>query len=185
MFNSINDWAPVFDADRRAVTPSKGLSALKNVGAQLNAYGLHANDVLTFPDGMTADNIEIGIQAPRREGQRPSFLVPCLINGVQTYINPMFFLRNKRENDRNAPVYPNWAKLGDAEAVVKQLLKQGGIVAGAEMQVPMADFEQDGSAKYVPRVDAAGNKVLKADGSIDMVRATVNRPYPELPDPVQ
>jgi len=181
MNNKIS-WAPVFDADRRAVE-RVGFDALQNVGAQLNSYGLHAGDRLTFAPGTTVENIEIAKQAPRREGQRSTLLVACFINGAKTWINPMFFLRNKRENNQNSPIYPEWAKLGDAAAVVSQLIKQGGVTAGEEMQVPMAAFEQDGSAKYVPKVDENGNPIVGADGAIETVRDTVNRPYPVLPNP--
>ena len=181
MNNKIS-WAPVFDADRRAVE-RVGFDALNNVGAQLNAYGLHPGDTLTFPAGTTVENIEIAKQAPRREGQRSTLLVACLINGEKTWINPMFFLRNKRENNQNAPIYPEWAKLGDAAAVVSQLIKQGGIKAGEEMTVKMAAFEQDGSAKFVPKVDEAGNPIIGADGAIVTVRDTVDRVYPVLPNP--
>ena len=177
------DWAPVFDADRRPVE-RVGFDALNNVGAQLNAYGLHANETLTFEPGTTVENIQVAKQAPRREGQRFTLLVACLINGAKTWINPMFFLRTKRVNNQNVPIYPEWAKLGDAAGVVSQLIKQGGITAGEDVMVPMAAFEQDGSAKYVPKVDEAGNKIVKEDGSYELIRDTNDRPYPILPNPV-
>jgi hypothetical protein len=173
-------WAPVFDADRRKVTFGTDLSVLENVGAQLNAYGLHPGDVLTFPE-----NIEVGTQEPRREGQRPTYLVSVIVNGVKTWLNPMFFLRNKRENGTNSPIYPKWAALGDAKAVVTQLIAQGGIKAGKNtLDVQIADFNADGTAKMVPQLNEKGEVMTNADGSAIFVRAT--RPannYPELPDP--
>jgi hypothetical protein len=177
--NGKNAWAPVFDADRRAVSFGTDLSVLENVGAQLNAYGLHEGDTLTFPEDIT-----IGTQAPRREGQRPTYLVSCFINGVKTWLNPMFFLRNKRENGTNTPIYPKWAALGDAKAVVAQLIAQGGLKAGKLFKVQMADFNADGSAKMVPQLNDKGEVVVNADGSIVNVRATRSADYPTIPDPV-
>lgn len=184
MFTSISDWAPIAGADQRKVTPSKGLGALKNVGTPMTGYGLMGHDKMTFPKGLTAENIEIGTMEPQRAGNRPSHLAPCIINGVQTFINPMFFFRQKRENNRNVPVYPAWVKLGDAERVMAQLLKQGGIEAGDEFEVQVADFEQDGSAKYIPETDENGNQILNPDGSVKRVRATRPQNFPTLPDPV-
>ena len=175
-----SSWAPVFDADRRDVHFSNDLSVLENVGAQLNAYGLHAGDTLTFPETIT-----IGTQDPRREGQRPTYLVSVIINGVKTWLNPMFFLRNKREDGKNSPIYPKWAELGDAKAVITQLIAQGGIKVGKKMlDIQVADFNADGTAKMVPQLNEKGEVVTNADGSAVFVRAT--RPatnYPELPDP--
>lgn len=182
--NYSSNWAPVFDADTRPVAKAS-FSDLANVGAQLNTYGLHAKEKLTFDKGVTVETVEIIKQAPRNANSRPSYLVACYINGAKTWINPMFFLRNKREDGKNVPVYPKWAALGDAQAVIAQLIKQGGITAGEEMQVPMADFERDGSAKYVPVLDENGQPKLKSDGSVETVRATILRPYPALPDPIQ
>lgn len=172
-------WAPVFDADRRPVTFTNDLSVLENVGAQLNAYGLHENETLTFPE-----DVQIGIQSPRREGQRPSYLVSCYIDGKKSYINPMFFLRNKRENGANTPIYPKWAALGDAKAVVAQLVKQKTLKAGKNIDVMIADFNADGSAKMIPQLNDKGEVVVNADGSVVNVRATRKATYPELPDPV-
>lgn len=180
--NSANEWAPVFAADTRPVNPAK-FSDLANVGAQLNTYGLHAGEKLTFEKGTTIENISVFKQEPRNKGQRPAYLIPCYINGAKTWINPMFFLRNKRVNNQNVPVYPEWVALGDAQAVVKQLIEQGGITAGEEMQVPMADFETDGSPKYIEEKNANGDVMLNDDGSVRMIRATVMRSYPVLPAP--
>ena len=174
-----NAWAPVFDADRRAVKFTDDLSVLQNVGAQLNAYGLHENDVLTFPE-----TIQIGIQDPRREGQRPSYLVACYVNGQKTYINPMFFLRNKRENGQNVPIYPTWAALGDAKAVITKLIEMKTLKAGKNMKIQMADFNADGSAKMVPQLNEKGEVVVNADGSVVNVRATRTAEYPSIPDPI-
>lgn len=171
-------WAPVFDADRRKVQFTDDLSVLENVGAQLNSYGLHENDELSFPE-----KVQIGIQEPRREGQRPSYLVSCFVNGQKTYINPMFFLRNKRENGVNTPIYPKWAALGDAKAVIAKLLEMKSLKAGKNMKVQMADFNADGSAKMVPQLNDKGEVVVNADGSVVNVRATRPADYPELPDP--
>lgn len=174
-----NAWAPVFDADRRKVQFTDDLSVLENVGAQLNAYGLHENDVLTFPE-----KIQIGIQDPRRENQRPSYLVSCYVNGQKTYINPMFFLRNKREDGHNVPIYPKWAALGDAKAVIAKLIEMKTLKAGKNMRVQMADFNADGSAKMIPQLNEKGEVVVNNDGSVVNVRATRTAEYPSIPDPI-
>lgn len=183
--NSENTWAPIFGADTRTAKKSSSES-LRNVGAPATGYGLHCGDKLTFEKGATIDTIEVWDQDPIRTGQRQTHLVACYIQGVKTWLNPMFFLRNKRVNGRNEPLYPNWAKLGDAYSVVNQLIKQGGLTVGdKEFEAPMAAFDQtDGSAKYVAKVDEKGNKIVKEDGSYDMVRATEPRKFPVLPDPV-
>ena len=97
----------------------------------------------------------------------------------------MFFLRNKRVNGKNEPLYPEWARLGDAYAVVDQLIKQGGLTVGNKtFMAPMAAFDQtDGTPKYVAKVDDKGQKIVKEDGSYDMVRATEEREFPVLPNP--
>lgn len=176
MNNTVN-WAPVFDADRRPIEQAS-INDLKNVGAQIQSYGLAENDVLTFEEGTTVDNVGIVRQAPRNSGNRPSYLVACLINGQKTWINPMFFLRNKRENNRNSPIYPEWAALGDAEKVVEQLVKQGGIKAGKNFETTVAAFNSDGSAKMIPSIVATDG------GQSTLVRAVEKRNFPKLPAPV-
>lgn len=182
--NSENTWAPIFGADTRAAKKSNSAS-LRNVGAPATGYGLHPGDKLTFEKGATIDTIEVWDQDPIRAGQRQTHLVACYIHGVKTWLNPMFFLRNKRVNGKNEPVYPEWARLGDAYAVVDQLIKQGGLTVGTKtFMAPMPAFDNtDGTPKYVAKVDEKGNKVVKEDGSYDMVRATEEREFPVLPNP--
>lgn len=181
--NSENTWAPIFGADTRAAKKSNSAS-LRNVGAPATGYGLHPGDKLTFDKGTTIDNIEVWDQDPIRTGQRQTHLVACYIQGVKTWLNPMFFLRNQRKDGKNVPLYPEWARLGDAYAVVDQLIKQNGLTVPNEtFTAPMAAFEQDGTAKYLPKVNEKGEKIVKNDGSYELVRATENREFPVLPNP--
>ena len=145
----------------------------------MNAYGLHEDEELTFPE-----EIVIATQEPRREGQRPTHLVSCLINGAKTWINPMFFLRTKREDGVTSPIYPKWAALGDAKAVISSLVSMKKLKAGKNFKVQVADFNADGSAKMIPQLNEKGEVVVNADGSVINVRATTTREYPAIPDPV-
>jgi hypothetical protein len=183
--NSEITWAPIFGADTRTAKKSNSAS-LRNVGAPATGYGLHAGDKLTFEKGTTIDNIEVVDQDPIRSGQRQTHLVACYIQGVKTWFNPMFLLRNKRVDGRNEPLYPEWARLGDAYAVVEQLIRQGGIeIPNKTFKAPVPAFDQtDGTPKFVAKVDDKGNKIVKEDGSYDMVRATEEREYPVVPGPI-
>ena len=174
MNDAIKKWAPVYDSAQRP-TEAVTLDDLADVGIVFNAYGIATKEVLNF------DKEPIIIkQAPRREGQRPTYLISCKRNGNKSWFNPTFVLRQ----DANLnPVYPKWSALGGAKAVVEALIKLGKLVGGKEFEVQMTDFNRDGSFKEIAVRDAAGNVVLNDDGTPKMVRSTTGRNFPELVDP--
>lgn len=167
-------WAPVYDSDRREVTPSS-LNELENVGIVFNTYRIEKGQVLTFDK-----NPQIVKQAPRIEGQRPTYLVACKRNGVKSWFNPSFLLTM---NSDLQPVYPAWSALGGAKAVVEKLIEMGSIKGGENFKVKMTKFNRDGSrAEEVVR-DGEGNIVLNEDQTPKMVYSTIDRDYPEIADP--
>lgn len=179
--NSYTDWAPVFGADTRRPQSAKA-SKLRSLGAPATSYGLAKGDKLTFDkkyksvDDMDDD---LQVQPGMREGSRPVYLAPCFINGVKTWINPMFFLRNQRVNNRNTPVYPAWAALGDAYTVLDQLIKQGGI------EIPVDDGITVQVAAYDPTNGQPAYLTNMVDGKAVRIRATEERNYPNVPDPIK
>ena len=174
MNQKVTDWAPVFGADTRKVEKVE-LSDLENVGVTFSAYGLTPDQTITIDH-----NPEIIRQAPRQEGQNPTYLVGIKRDGVKSWLNPMALLRNNAAGD---PIYPKWSALGSAQEVVSALIRTGTLKCGKGVTVKMNAFNRDGSAKMVAKREADGSLILKGDGTPDMVRDTVDRIYPELPDP--
>ena len=174
MANESKLWAPVYDADRRPVTPSS-LDELENVGVTFNAYGLKEGQLITIEA-----NPEVQKQAPRRDGQRPSFLVACKRDGVKSWFNPMSLLGI--DADLN-PIYPKWSLLGGAKAVVEKIISMKGIKGGKTFEVKMTRFNRDGSVHEEAVRDNDGNIVLTADGTPEMKRTTEMRQYVSVPDP--
>lgn len=168
------DWAPVFGADTRKVEPVD-LNALENVGVAFSAYGLSANQVITIDA-----NPQLIRQEPRNERQNPTYLVAIKRDGVKNWLNPMSFLRT---DSTGTPIYPAWYALGSAQEVVKALVRTGTLKCGENKTVKMNAFNRDGSAKMVAKREADGSLVLKGDGTPDMIRDTVDRQYPVIPDP--
>lgn len=177
--NSYSEWAPMAGADTR-VPKSVGVSALRSLGAPATSYGLAKGDKLRFDDKYkSVDDMENDIQQqpPINEGRRNTTLVPAIINGVKTWLNPMFFLRQQRVNNRNTPVYPAWSALGDAYNVIDHLIKQGGldVPVDGEVKAMMPAYEQTtGEAKYTTQM---------VNGQPVQVRSTEERIYPALPNP--
>lgn len=169
-------WAPVYDAARREVTVTS-IDELENVGVPFSAYGIKDGDVI-----VVESNPEIVKQAPRREGQAFTYLVACTRNGAKSWINPNFFMRTNSAMD---PLYPAWANLGSAKAVVEALIKMKTITTkkGEVFNAAMTAFNRDGSFKEQPKRDESGNIVLTDEGVPEMVRVTEDRPFPVLPDP--
>jgi len=167
-------WAPVFDGANRKVGEVT-LDDLTEVGVTFNAYGIKEKDVINIDKDPL-----IVKQDPRREGQNPTYLVAILRNGNKSWLNPTFFLRQDSELN---PVYPEWAALGSAKAVVEKLIKMGSITGGKNFTVQMTAFNRDGSFKEIAKRDESGNIVLNEDGTPQMVRTTVPRDYPTLPTP--
>ena len=173
--NENKHWAPVFDADRRPVKGSS-LDALENVGVQFNSYGIQPKDTIHV-----AKNPEVVEQAPRREGQRPTYLVACTRNGVKSWLNPSFFLALNADLQ---PIYPKWAALGGAKAVVEKLIEMGEIKAADEpMTVVLTKFNRDGSIAEEAVRDEKGELILNEDGTPKMVNARVERTRAAIPDP--
>lgn len=178
---SYDEWAPMWGADTRKPQSAKA-SRLRSLGAPATSYGLNKGDKLTFdPKYKNVDMMDDDIQTqpPINAGRRDTVLVPVIVNGVPTWLNPMFFLRQQRVNNRNTPVYPAWAALGDAYAVVDHLIKQGGIEIPVEGEVKaqMPAFDQTtGEAAYVTQM--VNNQPVR-------VRSTEERIFPVVPDPKQ
>lgn len=168
------DWAPVFGADTRKVE-SVDLNALENVGVAFSAYGLTPNQIITVEH-----DPQIIRQEPRNEGQNPTYLVAVKRDGIKNWLNPMSFLRTDANGE---PVYPAWYALGSAQEVVRALIRTGTLKCGDKKMVKMNAFNRDGSAKMVAKREADGSLILKGDGTPDMIRDTVERPYPIIPDP--
>ena len=177
---SYSEWAPMWGADTRAPQSAKA-SKLRSLGAPATSYGLSAGDKLRFdPKYTCVDDMDDDIQTqpPINAGRRDTVLVPVIINDVPTWLNPMFFLRQQRVNNRNTPVYPAWTALGDAYAVVDQLIKQGGLDVPADaepVKAMMPSFDQTtGEAAYVTQM--VNNQPVR-------VRATEERLFPAIPNP--
>lgn len=167
-------WAPVFDSANREVSEVK-LDDLTEVGVSFNAYGISPKDVI-----IVDENPLIVKQAPRREGQNPTYLIAVTRNGNKSWLNPTFFLRQDSELN---PVYPAWAALGSAKVVVEKLIKLHSITGGEPFKVQMTAFNRDGSFKEVAVRDESGNIVLNEDGTPQMKRTTNEREFPALPEP--
>lgn len=173
--NENKHWAPVFDADRRPVKTSS-LDALENVGVQFNAYGIQPGDSIHV-----AKDPEVVEQAPRREGQRPTYLVACTRNGVKNWLNPAALLALNADLQ---PIYPKWAALGGAKAVVEKLIEMGEIKTPKEpIMVTMTKFNRDGTIAEEAVRDEKGELILNEDGTPKMVNARVERPRANVPDP--
>lgn len=172
--NSNVDWAPIFGADVRK-TEDVTLNDLQNVGVVFSAYGLTENQTITVES-----DPKLKRQAPRQEGQNPTYLVGVKRDGQKSWLNPMAFLRTDADNQ---PIYPAWYALGSAQEVVKALIRTGTIKCGKNKEVKVNAFNRDGSARMVAKREADGSLVLKNDGTPDMVRDTTTRAYPEIGDP--
>lgn len=175
-----SEWAPMWGADTRKPN-GVGASALRSLGAPATSYGLAKGDKLRFdPKYKSVDDFgetDIQQQPAINAGRRATTLVPVIINGINTWLNPMFFLRMQRVNNRNTPVFPKWAALGDAYTVVDHLIKQGGIdvPVDGEVKAMMPAYEQTtGEAKYITQL---------VDGNPVQIRATEERLFPAIPDP--
>ena len=168
-------WAPVYDSARRPVE-KVSIDELENVGVPFNTYGVKNEDVLVFEA-----NPEIAKQAPRNNGQNATYLVACKRNGVKSWFNPNTLLRT--DADMN-PLYPKWAGLGSAKAVVEALVKMTTFTVGKKTFKALATvFNRDGSFKEIPERDAAGNVILNDDNTPKMERVREEREYPVVPDP--
>lgn len=177
MNTSKPSWAPVYRMDRQPVEKVT-LDDLDSVGVPFSSYGINPGDKLEF-----FANPEVVRQAPRREGQRPSYLVACVRNGVKSWFNPTFFTRIDANQQ---PLYPAWSALGSAKAIIEKLIEMKSIETSKDktFTVQMTAFNQDGSFKTIPRKDDSGNLVLGDDGAPILDRTTeTSRPYPVIADP--
>lgn len=173
--NENKHWAPVFDADRRPVKTSS-LDALENVGVQFNAYGIQPGDTIHV-----AKDPEVVVQQPRREGQRPTYLVACTRNGVKSWLNPSALLALNADLQ---PIYPKWTALGGAKAVVEKLIEMGEIKTPKEpIVVALTQFNRDGTIAEEAVRDEKGELILNADGTPKMVNKRIERPRAKFPDP--
>ena len=168
--NGKNAWAPVFDADRRAVSFGTDLSVLENVGAQLNAYGLHEGVIVNKTAGCFTNS-------------KKSARLKQYFSSVLSEISAMPECTQSISYKIFSTEYAGHAK-DLTQSVVAQLIAQGGLKAGKLFKVQMADFNADGSAKMVPQLNDKGEVVVNADGSVVNVRATRSADYPTIPDPV-
>ena len=177
---SYSEWAPMWGADTRKPQNAKA-SRLRSLGAPATSYGLSAGDKLRFDakyknvDDMDDD---IQTQPPINAGRRETVLVPAIINGVHTWLNPMFFLRQQRVNNRNTPVYPAWTALGDAYAVIDHIIKQGGLDVPADAEPVKAMMPS-----FDPTTGDAVFNTTMVDNQPVRVRATEERSFPALPNP--
>lgn len=171
----VTKWASVYDADRRPIAKSS-LDELENVGVTFNAYGLKEGQVITIDE-----NPEVIKQAPRREGQRPTYLVACKRDGVNSWFNPNALLGIDADLQ---PIYPKWAALGGAKAVITKIQSmKGGIKGGKPFDVKQTKFNRDGSIKEVALKKPNGDLELNEDNTPKMVRDTEMRPYVSVTDP--
>lgn len=183
MLSNISDWAAVFGAENGLKTHT-GLDSLKNVGTPATGYGLHAGDDVKFEEGITPETISTGEIAPREGRRRPTNIVPVIINGVNTFFNPMFLFSRALKNGKYEYIYPAWAKLGDCARAVAQMIKQGGLQVSDKTFTTTVPAWDGNAPKYVPAVDENNNPILNEDGSAKLVRDVEVREYPYIPDPV-
>lgn len=174
--NQLSDWAPVFGSNTRDVEEVKK-EDLQEVNVPFNQYGISEKETLIFK----ANEMRFAKQAPAEGSTFPTYLVSCYRNGNKSWFNPGFLIR---QNVKREPIYPKWAELGSAAAVVDALAKIGTLKGGKNFPVQMPERNRDRTRKQSVVLDENGNAKLNDDGTPMMKDCEITRQYPTLPDPI-
>lgn len=172
--NELKDWAPLFGSDTRDAHEIK-LEDLETVNVPFSQYGITEGEELHF------DNDAKFLKQDADDNNRyPSYRMTCLRNGRKSYFDPGFV--NRRDIDGNY-IYPDWAALGSAAEVAKNLIKLGTIKGGKSFSVNMRQRRNGVAVQEAVRKEN-GDLDLNDDGTPKMKDVAVVRQYPSLPKPL-